>query len=60
MTNIGEICTIVWFVIVAVFCIAGLIGVVRRIVQTEKSAEEFKHIADSGAIDSEEFPIVEE
>lgn len=47
---------IIWLVLVSAFCILGLVGIVRRINRTEENSEEFKHAAEEGFVDSEEFP----
>lgn len=51
-----NILSIVWLVFVSVFCIAGIIGIIRRIRRTEENAEEFKHATEEGILDSEDFP----
>ena len=54
--SMENILSIIWLVLVAVFCIAGVVGIVRRIRRTEANAEEFRHAAEDGIIDSNDFP----
>jgi hypothetical protein len=51
-----ETLTIVWAVIAGLFCLIGVVGIVRRIIRTEAYADEFRHAAEEGVVDSQEFP----
>lgn len=50
---------IIWLVLVSAFCILGLIGIVRRIRRSIANADEFRHAAEEGIVDSQEFPAEE-
>jgi hypothetical protein len=47
---------IAWIAMVSVFCILGLFGTIRQIKKSEENSEEFKHAAEEGFVDSDEFP----
>ena len=47
---------IVWIVLVSALCILGLVGTIRQIKRAEENSEEFKHAAEDGIVDSDEFP----
>ena len=45
---------IVWLLMVAVFCVAGLVCMFRRISRSERN---FRKAREEGVIDSESFPV---
>lgn len=51
---------IIWIVLVSTFCILGMFGIIRQIKRAEENSEEFKHAAEEGFVDSDEFPREED